>query len=106
MAIASRTPTSYVAKAFLAKLGIQSMFTVQEIFSSWTHKTEHFKRIHTRTGIPFDSMRFFDDEYRNIEAVSKMGVICVWLDRGVNLEAPRQGLTHFSQKSHFSSARS
>ncbi|CAO2830349.1 unnamed protein product [Amaranthus hypochondriacus] len=106
MAIASRSPTSDVAKAFLAKLGIQSMFTVQEIFSSWTHKTEHFQRIHTRTGIPFDSMLFFDDEHRNIEAVSKMGVTCVWVDRGVNLEALRQGLTHFSQKSHFSTARS
>lgn len=33
MAIASRSPTSDVAKAFLAKLGIQSMFTVQVSFA-------------------------------------------------------------------------
>lgn len=42
----------------------------QEIFSSWTHKTEHFERIRRRTGVHYKSMLFFDDEYRNIEAVS------------------------------------
>lgn len=44
----------------------------QEIFSSWTHKTEHLQRIHRRTGIPFKSMLFFDDEDRNIEAVTSL----------------------------------
>jgi len=43
--------------------------TFQEIFSSWTHKTDHFQRIHTTTGIPFNSMLFFDDEDRNIQSV-------------------------------------
>lgn len=43
---------------------------MQEIFSSWTHKTEHFQRIHRNTGVPFASMLFFDDEDRNIEAVN------------------------------------
>uniref|UniRef100_A0A7C8YVB5 Acid phosphatase n=1 Tax=Opuntia streptacantha TaxID=393608 RepID=A0A7C8YVB5_OPUST len=99
LAIASRSPASNVAKTFLSKLGIDSLFVVQEIFSSWTDKTEHFQRIHTRTGVPFHSMLFFDDEYRNIEAVSKMGVTCVWVDRGVTLEALREGLAKFSQKS-------
>jgi predicted enzyme involved in methoxymalonyl-ACP biosynthesis len=42
---------------------------MQEIFSSWSHKTEHFQRIHRSTGEPFTSMLFFDDENRNIEAV-------------------------------------
>ncbi|RZC45233.1 hypothetical protein C5167_038183 [Papaver somniferum] len=42
MAIASRSPTADIAKTFLGKLEIQSMFVAHEIFSSWTHKTEHF----------------------------------------------------------------
>lgn len=42
---------------------------LQEIFSSWTHKTDHFQRIHRRTGVPYNSMLFFDDEDRNIEPV-------------------------------------
>lgn len=44
--------------------------TTQEIYSSWTHKTDHFQRIHMRTGVPFSSMLFFDDEDRNIQAVN------------------------------------
>ncbi|KAF8404709.1 hypothetical protein HHK36_009597 [Tetracentron sinense] len=97
VAIASRSPTPDIAKTFLDKLGIQSMFVAQEIFSSWTHKTEHFQRIQRRTGVPFDSMLFFDDEDRNIKAVSKMGVTSILVGDGANLGALRQGLMDFSQ---------
>uniref|UniRef100_A0A2N9IWM9 Magnesium-dependent phosphatase-1 n=1 Tax=Fagus sylvatica TaxID=28930 RepID=A0A2N9IWM9_FAGSY len=103
VAIASRSPTSDIAKTFLDKLGIQSMTVAQEIFSSWTHKTEHFQRIQRSTGVPFTSMLFFDDEDRNIEAVSKMGVTSILVGNGVNLGALRQGLAEFSQKSGSSS---
>ncbi|XP_022740535.1 magnesium-dependent phosphatase 1-like [Durio zibethinus] len=103
VAIASRSPTPDIAKTFLAKLGIRSMFVAEEIFSSWTHKTEHFQRIHRRTGVPFSSMLFFDDEDRNIEAVSKMGVTSIYVGNGVNLRALRQGMSEFLQKSESSS---
>ena len=46
---------------------------MQEIFSSWTHKTEHIQRIHATTGVPFSSMLFFDDEDRNIQTVIMLG---------------------------------
>ncbi|EOX91941.1 Haloacid dehalogenase-like hydrolase superfamily protein isoform 2 [Theobroma cacao] len=92
-----------IAKTFLDKLGIRSMFVAEEIFSSWTHKTEHFQRIHRRTGVPFSSMLFFDDEDRNIEAVSKMGVTSIYVGNGVNFRALRQGLSEFLQKSEPSS---
>jgi magnesium-dependent phosphatase 1 len=42
---------------------------MKEIFSSWTHKTEHFQKIQRKTGVPYKSMLFFDDEDRNIETV-------------------------------------
>ena len=42
---------------------------MKEIFSSWTHKTEHFQKIQRKTGIPYKSMLFFDDEDRNIKTV-------------------------------------
>lgn len=42
---------------------------VQEIYSSWTHKTDHFRKIHQKTGVPYNSILFFDDEHRNIQAV-------------------------------------
>ncbi|KDP29975.1 hypothetical protein JCGZ_18742 [Jatropha curcas] len=97
VAIASRSPTPDIAKTFLEKLSIKSMFAAQEIFSSWTHKTEHFQRIHSRTGVPYNSMLFFDDEDRNIQTVSKMGVTSILVGKGVNLGALRQGLTEFTQ---------
>ncbi|KAL6220171.1 hypothetical protein ACLB2K_007928 [Fragaria x ananassa] len=119
MAVASRSPTSDVAKSFLQTLGISSFFVTQEIFSSWTHKTEHFQRIHATTGVPFTSMLFFDDEDRNIHAVkfdftlffmeclmvSKMGVTSILVGDGVNLGALRQGLSEFSRKSASTSRR-
>ncbi|KAM2927942.1 hypothetical protein COP2_035244 [Malus domestica] len=97
LAIASRSPTADIAKTFIEKLSIKSMFAAQEIFSSWTHKTDHFQRIHTRTGVPFNSMLFFDDENRKIQAVSKMGVTSILVDNGVNIGALRQGLTKYTE---------
>ncbi|KAI4299164.1 hypothetical protein L6164_032649 [Bauhinia variegata] len=97
LAIASRSPTADIAKTFIDKLSIKPMFVAQEIFSSWTHKTDHFQRIHSRTGVPFNSMLFFDDENRNIQAVSKMGVTSILVGNGVNLGALREGLQRFSQ---------
>ncbi|KAL0454349.1 UNVERIFIED_CONTAM: Magnesium-dependent phosphatase 1 [Sesamum latifolium] len=97
IAIASRSPTSDIANTFFEKLGLKSLFVAQEIFSSWTHKTDHFQKIKQRTGVPYTEMLFFDDEDRNINAVSKMGVTSILVDDGVNLEAFRQGLSKFSQ---------
>ncbi|CAL0311851.1 unnamed protein product [Lupinus luteus] len=96
MAIASRSPTPKIAKTFLNKLGIQSLFVAQEIFSSRTHKTDHFQRIHRKTGIPYGSMLFFDDEDRNIEGVKSSSIISfvsvlrgnyifIWNSRNLNI---------------------
>ena len=42
----------------------------QQIYPSWSHKVEHFQKIQNNTGIPVKNMLFFDDEDRNIQAVS------------------------------------
>ncbi|KAL5556558.1 hypothetical protein UlMin_038794 [Ulmus minor] len=99
LAVASRTPTPDIANRYLRQLGLQSMFVAKEIYPSSTHKTGHLKEIHNKTGVPYNSMLFFDDENRNIREVSKMGVTSILVDDGVNLEALRQGLAAFSQKS-------
>ncbi|KAH1208010.1 Magnesium-dependent phosphatase 1 [Glycine max] len=68
------------------------------IYSSWTHKTDHFQRIHSRAGVPFNSMLFLDDENMNIQAVSKMGgVTSILVGDGVNLGSLREGLTQSSR---------
>lgn len=45
------------------------MMILQEIFYSWTHKTDHFQKIHSGTGVPYNSMLFFDDDNNNIQGV-------------------------------------
>lgn len=50
----------------------QSFLNFQEIFSSYSHKTDHFQRINRRTNIPYTEMLFFDDEDRNINSVRSL----------------------------------
>eukprot|EP00246_Nothoceros_aenigmaticus_P002713 TRINITY_DN13566_c0_g1_i1.p1 TRINITY_DN13566_c0_g1~~TRINITY_DN13566_c0_g1_i1.p1 ORF type:complete len:168 (-),score=26.02 TRINITY_DN13566_c0_g1_i1:125-628(-) len=95
MAIASRTPTPDLATTFLKKLDLPTLFVDMQIYPSWTHKVEHFQKIQQTTGVPFSSMLFFDDENRNIQAVSKMGVKSVLVEDGVNLAALQEGLQKF-----------
>ncbi|KAF9608665.1 hypothetical protein IFM89_010449 [Coptis chinensis] len=96
VAIASRSSAPDIAKAFLDKLGIQSILVAEEIFPCWSYKREHFQIIHRRTGVPFNSMLFFDDEERNIEAVSEMGVTSILVDDdGVSLAAFEAGVNRF-----------
>ncbi|BBN02258.1 magnesium-dependent phosphatase 1 [Marchantia polymorpha subsp. ruderalis] len=100
MAIASRSPTADIARTFLSKQDILSNFPVMEIYSSWTHKTDHFRKIHQKTGVPYNSILFFDDEHRNIQAVRNMGVTCVHVSSGVNLDALKTGLQGFAGIEH------
>jgi len=54
---------------------------------SYGSKTNHFKRLHKKTGIPFEQMAFFDNEYGNIRSVSSLGVKCYYTPRGMTHEA-------------------
>lgn len=45
-----------------------------QIFRS--NKQVHFKKLQIEFGFDFSEMLFFDNEYRNIETVSKLGVKC------------------------------
>ena len=45
-------------------------------------KTTHFERIHRRTGIAYEDMVFFDNEYRNVRDVQRLGVTCVYTPEG------------------------
>ncbi|XP_011001698.1 PREDICTED: uncharacterized protein LOC105108900 [Populus euphratica] len=86
LAIASGSPT---ADTFLEKLNPKSRPVAQEIFSSWFYKTEHFQKVHTSTGLPFSTMLFSDDEERNIESISNMGVTSILVKDGIRLGAQR-----------------
>ena len=62
-------------------------------------KVAHFERIRSATGIDYEDMVFFDNEFGNCERVSSLGVSVVYCpkgvtrklwERGVRLEFPRR----------------
>mmetsp|Transcript_26876 Transcript_26876/g.64111 ORF Transcript_26876/g.64111 Transcript_26876/m.64111 type:complete len:300 (+) Transcript_26876:314-1213(+) len=51
---------------------------------AFENKQYHFQQLHRKTGIPFEEMVFFDNEYGNIRSVSKLGVHCVYTPDGMH----------------------
>jgi magnesium-dependent phosphatase 1 len=66
---------------------------IAEIYPS--NKIKHFKNIHKKTGISYEEMVFFDNEYRNIQDVSTLGVVCVYTPDGMTRKAWQEGLSKY-----------
>lgn len=62
---------------------------------SYSDKSKHFESLNRKTGIPFDQMAFFDNEYWNIQSVSSLGVKCYHTPEGMTKEAWVQALEDF-----------
>lgn len=67
--------------------------TQQEIYPGG--KKTHFRRIHERTGIPYEDMVFFDNEGWNVTDVAQLGVCSVYTPQGMNQAVWQQGLAAF-----------
>jgi len=84
IAAASRTYEPGWAQDLLHLFDIDKYFDLKEIYPN--SKIAHFKRIQNYFKLPYSEMVFFDDEYRNIEEVGRLGVNVVFVDEG--LQAP------------------
>ena len=51
---------------------------------SYQDKKYHFRKLHEKTGIPYDRVVFYDNEHWNIENVKQLGVHCVYTPNGMN----------------------
>lgn len=72
MALASRTHSPGTAKLLLELLGIDHYFDFRQIYPG--SKIKHFRSLQQESSIPYEDMYFFDDEFRNIEEVKRLGV--------------------------------
>ena len=91
-AVASKTDEPSWAKICMDKLIIDNDMSTPLISCfgngrmveiSYGNKKDHFKRLHKKTDIPFESMAFFDNEYGNIRSVSTLGVKCYYTPDGM-----------------------
>ena len=87
---ASRTYQPGWAKDLLHLFDIEKYFDLKEIYPS--NKIQHFHKIQKHFNIPYTEMVFFDDEYRNIEEVSELGVKAVYIKSGVDFSTVSQFL--------------
>ena len=90
-AVASRTDEPGWAKLCMDHLVVEDGATLTKCFGSrveisFDNKKVHFRRLQKSTGIPFEQMIFFDNEYGNIKSVSSLGVKCIYTPDGMKEE--------------------
>jgi magnesium-dependent phosphatase 1 len=84
IATASRTEAPAYAFKILELFNIRHLFDFEEIFPD--RKINHFMNLKLKSGFEYHEMVFFDDEQRNIEDVSELGVTCELLQNGITLK--------------------
>lgn len=84
IAAASRTSEPSWALNLLQLFGIDGFFDQKEIYPG--SKLQHFNAIQKRFDVSFSEMVFFDDEYRNIQEVSQLGVTSVFVKNGITTD--------------------
>jgi len=95
LAAASRTPCTDDANSLLNLFDWDRYFTYKEIYPGC--KLKHFERFQKNSGLEYEEMLFFDDEYRNIRDVSERGVTCIHAEDGMSTAVLQRGLNEFAQ---------
>lgn len=96
IAAASRTGEIDGAEQLLELWGWNRYFSYKEIYPGC--KVTHFNKFKKNSGVPFKDMLFFDDEYRNIEDISKLGVTCIFAKDGMSMQVLEEGFQKFARE--------
>ncbi|XP_023027244.1 magnesium-dependent phosphatase 1 [Leptinotarsa decemlineata] len=96
LAVASRTSEIKGARQLIQLFGWDKYFKYKEIFPG--KKVTHFNNIKSQSGLEFDEMIFFDDEMRNIHDINDLGVVSIFVEKGVSKAVIEEGKRQFSEK--------
>ncbi len=94
LALASRTGAPDWAQELLNLFEIDHFFDFKEIYPS--SKIAHFNQLKTSSKTSFNQMIFFDDEMRNIQDVSSLGVHAVYVENGINTHIVSKAIEHIT----------
>ncbi|OWY95507.1 Magnesium-dependent phosphatase-1 [Phytophthora megakarya] len=108
VAIASRTGEIQAAKECMGLIEVsikkgegEEMKTLEDIASFVeiypTGKVAHFKKFIQNSDVQYEDMLFFDDEYRNIQDVSRLGVTCQFCHDGVTWKSWMEGMKAYQE---------
>lgn len=96
VAAASRTGEISGAKQLLKIFEWEKYFVQKEIYPG--RKTTHFKKFQDQQGVQYKDMIFFDDEYRNIVDIEKLGVMTVYVPNGISMSIVQKALQDFASR--------
>ncbi|KAL5021092.1 hypothetical protein ScPMuIL_000247 [Solemya velum] len=96
LGVASRTSCTEEARDLVRLFDWDKYFQYKEIYPGC--KVTHFERFKQNSGLAYNEMMFFDDEYRNILDVSKLGVTCIFAENGMSDDVLEEGFMKFTEK--------
>ncbi|KAJ0404790.1 hypothetical protein P43SY_003466 [Pythium insidiosum] len=77
----------------LEKTRLQSLVDYEAIYPR--NKRVHFQQLKEQSGVEYEDMLFFDNEYGNIVDVGRLGVVCAYCPQGLSEGSWLQGMEAF-----------
>ncbi|KAE8890764.1 hypothetical protein PF005_g7390 [Phytophthora fragariae] len=75
------------------KTSLQSIVDYEAIYPR--NKRVHFEQLKKDSGIPYEDMLFFDNEYGNVADIQRLGVTCAYCPQGLTEGSWIQGMEAF-----------
>ncbi|VEN41594.1 unnamed protein product [Callosobruchus maculatus] len=94
-AVASRCTDNKGCRTLLNLFGWDQYFKYLEIYPG--RKFKHFNRIKEASGVDYSEMIFFDDEHRNIDDMTSIGVHSVFVPEGLTKKLVQDSIDKFYQ---------